>query len=284
MRNTNLIFRVMAGGMVMGATYPGAQSAGAPYNAYRESGQARPLSTEREQPSASSLNLKASSIIGMPVRNDAGERLGKVQDLVVNLGSDMVPFAIIEYGGALGVAETRVAVPLNDLRCSNQDRELRLAATKEQLDAAISTPTGRWLAVAGQDWLRGVDRFYGQPQIAGQARFERQESEMNGGREPVRTPADQTGSSMQYPNTGPSGQSISTMTKPADDQLAAQVNALVQQNVQNGARNVQVVIRNGVVTLRGRIPTVEQRDLLEKQIKALPGVDRVQDSMITGPE
>jgi osmotically-inducible protein OsmY len=89
---------------------------------------------------------------------------------------------------------------------------------------------------------------------------------------------------MEKHNPGTDPQAVTTMTKPADDQLAAQVNALVQQNVQNGSRDIQVVIKNGVVTLMGRIPTDEQKELLEKEIKALPGVDRVQDSMITGTE
>lgn len=275
----------LAGGLAIATTSLWAQSTSVPYGGYSSSRQERQPAAERAESPSASLNLRASTLIGMPVRNDSGERLGKVQDLIVNLGSDMVPFAIVEFEGPVALAEARVAVPFNYLRASNEARQLTFTGSKEQLATATSTPTGRWLAVAGQDWTKNVDRFYGQPEFIGQAAFERQETTgPNEGREPVRTPAPQTGSSMQYPDTGPSGQSIATMTRPADEQLAAQVNAVVQQNVQNGSRDIQVVIRNGVVTLRGRIPTMEQRDLLEKQIKALPGVDRVQNSMITGPE
>ncbi len=276
----SLILALAGGGLILMVTHLAAR--GGPYGAYSQPRDERQPAGERAQPPASSLNLKASTLIGMPVRNDAGERLGKVQDVVINLGSDSAPFAIIEHGGAMGVAETRVAVPLGDLRL--EGNELRLSASREQFEAANASPTGGWSAVAGQDWLKDVDRFYGQPSSTGQAQFERQESGVTGGRESVRTPAGPASSSMQYPDTGSSGQTVNTMTRPEDQQLAAQVNALVQQNVQNGSRDIQVVIRNGVVTLRGRVPTVEQKELLEKQIKALPGVDRVQDSMITGPE
>ena len=287
MRETNMIVVLVAGGLALATTNLNAQSAGAPYQAYPQSRQTDPSAQEaqRAQMPPPSLNFTANSLIGVQVRNEAGERLGKVQELVVNLGADTVPFAIVEYGGALGIAETRTVVPLKDLRWSSDLKELVLSATKAQFEAASSTPTGRWLAVAGQDWLKSVDRFYGEPSITGPSRFERQEtSGMTEGRQPVRTPVDQTGSSMQYPDTGPSGQTVNTMAKPADEQLAAQINALVQQNVQSGSRDIEVVLKNGVVTLRGRIPTQEQKELLEKQIKALPGVDRVQDSMITGPE
>jgi osmotically-inducible protein OsmY/sporulation protein YlmC with PRC-barrel domain len=57
-------------------------------------------------------DLRASSIIGQTVRTESGERLGKVQDLIINLSSQSAPFAIVEYGGALGVGATKVAVPL----------------------------------------------------------------------------------------------------------------------------------------------------------------------------
>ena len=79
------------------------------------------------------------------------------------------------------------------------------------------------------------------------------------------------------------GGAVVTMTRPADEQLAAQVNAVVAQTVWGGARDIAVVIKNGVVTLQGRIPTEGQRAVLDARIKALPGVDRVQDTMITGP-
>jgi sporulation protein YlmC with PRC-barrel domain len=283
MRRIDLIRIFVLVGAVLAAAELRAQSPGVPSSAYRHADEERQPNRGR-QPVAS-LKFRASSIIGMPVLDVAGERMGKVQDLVVDLGSDVGPFAIVEHEGASGAAGTRVAVPLNDLQY--EGAELKLFARKQQFEAASATPIGGWSAVAGQDWLSDVDRFYDQlglPPFTGQARFEREESGINQGREPVRTPAGSPSSSMQYPNTGPSGQTVSTMTRPADEQLAAQINALVQQNVQNGSRNIQVVIRNGVVTLRGRIPTEEQKELLEKQVKALPGVDRVQDSMITGPE
>jgi hypothetical protein len=280
-----MIIALVAGGLALATTNLKAQGTEQASPAKRQPGQSSKQAGRAYIPSAP-LNLKASNIIGLPVRNDSDEHLGNVQDLIVNLGSQSVPFAIVEYGGTLGLGEIRVAVPLTDLKWSAEPKELILTATKEQFEAASSAPTGGWMAVAGQNWLKNVDRFYGQPSGISLSRFERQEtSGMNEGREQVRNPSDLKGaSSMEKHNPGTDPQAVTTMTKPADDQLAAQVNALVQQNVQNGSRDIQVVIKNGVVTLMGRIPTDEQKELLEKEIKALPGVDRVQDSMITGTE
>ena len=39
------------------------------------------------------------------------------------MASHTVPFAIIEYGGTLGIGETRVVVPLTALKWSSEYRE-----------------------------------------------------------------------------------------------------------------------------------------------------------------
>ena len=220
--------------------------------------------------------------------------MGKVQDLVVNLQSDSVPCAIIESGGAFGlglIGQNKIAVPMTDLRWSNQSRELTVMATKDQLQAASSQPTGLWAAVQQQGGLAGVNRFYGQPTFFGQSPYERQEMPgYNQGREPVRNPAEQGYRSQSQQGvevvTGQSqqGAGVVTSSQPGDQQLADRINSLVQQDIPNGSGSVEVVIKNGIVTLRGRVPSQAQKEVLENQIKALPGVDRVQDSLITGPE
>ena len=270
MRNSRIVVALVAGGIGLVTATLNAQSAGAPYQDY----------VQAVQPNhyQGTSGFRASQIIGQPVRSASGEVLGKVEDLVVNLQADSVPCAIIEYGGAFGViGQTKVAVPLQDLRWSNRTRELTVNATKQQFETASSAPTGRWVAVQEQGGLQNVNRFFGQPGSAVQSQYEQQE--MPGtyqGREPVRNPSDQVAT--------PNQPIYSTTSPAANDQLAAQVNAVVQQDVESGSRNIQTVIKNGVVTLQGRIPTQEQKDLLEKQIKALPGVDRVQDNLITGPQ
>lgn len=279
MRKSIIITMVVAGGLALAAPNLCAQSAGAPYQAYPQPGQ--PNQFQQNPSNQTAPNFRASQIIGQPVRSQDGQQLGKVQDLVVNLQSDSVPCAIIESGGALGlglIGQNKIAVPMSELRWSNQSRELVVMATKDQLQSANAQPTGQWVAVQQQGGLNGVNRFYGQPTFFSQSPYERQEMPgYNQGREPVRNPAEQG-------YQGQSGQGVVTTSQPGDQQLADQINNLVQQNVPNASGNIEVVLRNGIVTLRGRVPSEAQKQVLENQIKALPGVDRVQDSLIAGPE
>ncbi len=226
-------------------------------------------------------NFKASALIGLPVHNDAGDRLGKVQDLIVAMDSRTVPFAIVERGGALGIGGTRVAVPLADLKWTADRTQLMLSATKEQFDAASTSPTGGWLAVSGEDWAKSVNRFYGQPSATSAPLFERQEATNPGaGREPVRN--------SQTDLTAPNGQSEQPaadpelkhqVVTPTDEYLMGKINGLIRQDVGDAATDVQVTLKNGMVTLKGKIPSEAQKKLLETQIKGLGGIDQVRNEL-----
>ncbi len=45
---------------------------------------------------------RASDVMGKAVKNDQGENLGKVNDLIVNLAAGRAPFAIITYRWGIG--------------------------------------------------------------------------------------------------------------------------------------------------------------------------------------
>jgi hypothetical protein len=241
--------------------------------------------TERAGAPAESSDLKASSVIGLLVRNDTGVRLGKVEDLIVSMSSHTVPFAIIEYGGTLGIGQTRVAVPLTDLKWSNEPRQLILKASKEEFESATMTPTGGWVAVAGEDWLRNVDRYYGQPSLIGHSRYERQEAAgTTEGRETVRDPMERKGAAdLLSPQLDAIPEGTNMVAPIPGDYVMDKVNSVVHQGLGAHAGDIQVTITNGVVTLRGKVASEAQKQELENQIKALPGVDQV-DNRLTIPQ
>ena len=53
---------------------------------------------------------RATKLVGAPVQNDAGEKIGTIDDLIVGR-DDRVPYAIVSVGGFLGVGDKLVAVP-----------------------------------------------------------------------------------------------------------------------------------------------------------------------------
>jgi len=281
MRNRSMIIALVAGGLALATTNLTAQDPAS--GDQPQSGQPGQYAKGTQSAQSLTANLKASTIIGLSVRNDSGDRLGKVKDLIVNLHSRAVPCAVIEYGGALGIGETCVAVPLTDLKWSSTSREFILSATKDQFDAASSAPTGGWMAFADQDWVKGVNRFYGQPAAAGTARYERQEiSGVNEGREPVRNPAEQKGATGLEQQTGTANSAAASMLNaPPDRALTSQVNSLIRHDEGDKASQIHATVDGGVVKLTGTIASDSDKKALVHQIMGLPGVTRVEDNLTT---
>jgi osmotically-inducible protein OsmY len=61
------------------------------------------------------------------------------------------------------------------------------------------------------------------------------------------------------------------------------VNSLVRGDVGQDADNIQVTVNDGVVTLKGKA-TASQKQALQRNIKALPGVTRIEDNLETSKD
>jgi sporulation protein YlmC with PRC-barrel domain len=81
---------------------------------------------------------RSTKLVGLNVYNDADEKIGDINDLI--LGSDgRITSAVIGVGGFLGMGEKLVAVPFSDLkfgRDANGNARVSLASTKEALEKA----------------------------------------------------------------------------------------------------------------------------------------------------
>ena len=80
----------------------------------------------------------ASQFIGQAVTNQAGERVGDINDLLFDR-SGRIANAVIGVGGFLGIGEKNVAVPFSALSFTagaDGKRVIGMALSKEQLQAA----------------------------------------------------------------------------------------------------------------------------------------------------
>jgi sporulation protein YlmC with PRC-barrel domain len=78
------------------------------------------------------LGQRASKLVGASVVNSADERIGTIDDLVVN-PEDKVTYAILSVGGFLGIGSKLVAVPFEQLRIVKEERLMLPGATKDAL-------------------------------------------------------------------------------------------------------------------------------------------------------
>ena len=73
-------------------------------------------------------------ILGKGVYNDAGDKVGDINDLIVT-PDKAVSYAIVGVGGFLGVGEREIAVPVGKFK-QQEDKIVLPGATKDTLKAA----------------------------------------------------------------------------------------------------------------------------------------------------
>lgn len=87
---------------------------------------------------------KASGLLGMEVRNRENQKLGEVKDLVMNMDSGRLSYAVLSVGGFLGIGEKLIALPPGALKVADEGAYLVLNADKAKITAAPGFAATAW--------------------------------------------------------------------------------------------------------------------------------------------
>ena len=78
--------------------------------------------------------LTASSIIGDSIENVQGEKLGSIDNLMVNIKTGMVEYAVLEFGAFLGIGGKLFAIPFTELKLDPAKKVFLLDRDKDFLE------------------------------------------------------------------------------------------------------------------------------------------------------
>lgn len=105
--------------------------------------------------------LSASKINGTNVKNLADQNIGEIQDLMINLETGNVEYAVLSFGGFLGIGDKYFAVPVEALEFSTSDREITLDVDKETLKNAPGFDKNNWPQEASVEFVQSMYDHYG---------------------------------------------------------------------------------------------------------------------------
>ena len=88
--------------------------------------------------------LTATSIIGDRVENKAGEDLGKIKDIMLNIRTGRVQYLIIEFGGFLGFGEKLFAIPFTALKINTKNEDFIFDVERHILEKAPGFNPEHW--------------------------------------------------------------------------------------------------------------------------------------------
>jgi sporulation protein YlmC with PRC-barrel domain len=80
--------------------------------------------------------IRAKKVIGSNVTDTAGKKIGQVEDVVLDKQSNSILFAVVGFGGFLGVAEKYHPIPWSSLDYDPVKDAYVVEYTKDQLKAA----------------------------------------------------------------------------------------------------------------------------------------------------
>ena len=101
-------------------------------------------------------------LTGLNVRNSAGEKIGTIDDVVINLQDGKVQYVALSVGGVLGIGDKLFAVPFQEIKFNHGKDEMYyvLDISKEKLNAAPGFDKSNWPDFADPQWKSQVDNYY----------------------------------------------------------------------------------------------------------------------------
>lgn len=191
---------------------------------------------------------KGSKLMGTPVKNLQDEKLGKVENILVDLPSGRLVAVIVSSGGFLGMGDELSAVPPTALRFTTERDTLQLDASKEMLASAPHFKANQWPDLAQPSYASGVYRAYQvEPYFTTDTTTEPDNTARN-----VR---DRNNSTLTPLDQGTSKADVATTAQIRKEIIA-------DKNMSLNARNVKIITLDGQVTLRGPVNTAEEKRLI----------------------
>jgi sporulation protein YlmC with PRC-barrel domain len=105
--------------------------------------------------------LSATAVLGDSVVNRAGEKFGKIEELMLDLEKGRVAYAVLSFGGFMGMGEKLFAVPFEALKLDASREHFTLDVDKDKLKNAPSFDRNNPPQASNRTWGTEVYNFYG---------------------------------------------------------------------------------------------------------------------------
>jgi sporulation protein YlmC with PRC-barrel domain len=105
--------------------------------------------------------MGANTLVGNDVCNHKGEDLGDIKEIMLDMRSGRVAYAVLSFGGFLGMGKKLFAVPWKALTLDTKNKRFVLNVEKDRLKDAPGFDKNQWPNMADQSWAREIHTYYG---------------------------------------------------------------------------------------------------------------------------
>ena len=105
--------------------------------------------------------MGADTLLGNDVYSQNDEDLGDIKEIMLDMRTGKVSYAVLSYGGFLGVGEKLFAVPWQALKLDTENKRFILNVDSAKLDSAPGFDKDHWPNMADQTWINSINSYYG---------------------------------------------------------------------------------------------------------------------------
>jgi sporulation protein YlmC with PRC-barrel domain len=105
--------------------------------------------------------LSASTLIGDRVVNQHGEDLGRIEEIMLDVTTGQVAYAVLSFGGLLSMGDKLFAIPWGVLELDADNKRFKMDVEKSTLEHAPGFDKDNWPKTTEHQWLADVYDFYG---------------------------------------------------------------------------------------------------------------------------
>lgn len=105
--------------------------------------------------------LSARTLQGDHVRNSAGEDLGSIEEIMIDVPTGRIAYAVLSFGGFLGMGSKLFAVPWQALTLDQQEHVFVLNVDRNLLENAPGFDKDNWPDMADRTFSKQIYSYYG---------------------------------------------------------------------------------------------------------------------------
>ena len=104
--------------------------------------------------------MDAATLHGDSVVDAAGNGLGKIEAIMLDVTSGRIAYAVLSFGGIFGIGAKLFAIPWSALTLDAAEKRFVLSASRDQLENAPGFDKDHWPSMADQSWAASVHTYY----------------------------------------------------------------------------------------------------------------------------
>jgi len=105
--------------------------------------------------------MGAATLTGDSVVNQQDDALGDIKEIMLDMRSGRVAYAVLSFGGLLGMGDKLFAVPWSALKLDTVNKRFVLNVEQSRLESAPGFDKDAWPNMADSSWERDIHAYYG---------------------------------------------------------------------------------------------------------------------------